>query len=248
MADDPIWRPLHAELDRWKRAGRVADLWWRDDDAVQPTAALDRLLDLASGRAIPALLAVIPAHAGEPLAARLASEPGIVVAVHGWAHENHAPDGAKKQELGPHRVADVVLDELSRAKAVIGRLFAERAAPVLVPPWNRIDGALLPSLPGIGLAALSVFGKAKPAPIPIVNTHVDIIDWHGGRGGKDQGALVQELASELRWRREAGSREALGLLTHHLVHDEIAWSFLDRLFEATAGSPACRWASMRDLI
>ena len=27
-------------------AGRVADLWLRDDDAVEPTAALDRLLDL----------------------------------------------------------------------------------------------------------------------------------------------------------------------------------------------------------
>ena len=77
-----------------------------------------------------------------------------------------------------------------------------------MPPWNRIDGALLPSLPEIGFAALSVFGKAKPAAIPVVNTHVDIIDWHGGRGGKDHGGLVQELAAELRWRREAGSREA----------------------------------------
>ena len=40
----------------------------------------------------------------------------------------------------------------------------------------------------------------------------------------------------------------LGVLTHHLVHDEIAWLFLEGLFEATAGNPACRWASIRDLI
>ena len=128
MADDPTWRPLSAELDRWKRAGRVAELWLRDDDAVQPTAALDRLLDLTARHAIPALLAVIPAHAGEPLAARLAPEPGIAVAVHGWAHENHAPDGEKKQELGPHRAGRFVLGELARAKAVIDRLFAGQAA------------------------------------------------------------------------------------------------------------------------
>jgi peptidoglycan/xylan/chitin deacetylase (PgdA/CDA1 family) len=247
MAEDPIWQPLYAELDRWKQAGRVADLWLRDDDAVQPTAALDRLLDLAGRHAIPALLAVIPAHAGEPLAARLALEPGIAVAVHGWAHENHAPDGEKKQELGPHRAAAIVLGELSRAKAGIDRLFAAQAAPVLVPPWNRIDGALLPSLRDIGFAALSVFGTAKPGALPIINTHVDIIDWHGGRGGKDHGGLVQELAGELRRRREAGSREAVGVLTHHLVHDETAWLFLERLFEATGEHPACRWASIRDL-
>ena len=191
MADDPTWRPLSAELDRWKRSGRVAELWLRDDDAVQPTAALDRLLDLTGRHAIPALLAVIPAHAGEPLAARLASAPGIAVAVHGWAHENHAPDGQKKQELGPHRAAAVVLGELARAKAVIDRLFAGKAVAVLVPPWNRIDGALLPSLGETGFAALSVFGMAKPAALPIVNTHIDIIDWHGGRGGKDHGGLVR---------------------------------------------------------
>jgi peptidoglycan/xylan/chitin deacetylase (PgdA/CDA1 family) len=248
MADDPTWRPLSAELDRWKRSGRVAEFWLRDDDAVQPTASLDGLLDLTGRHAIPALLAVIPAHAGEPLAARLASAPGIAVAVHGWAHENHAPDGEKKQELGPHRAAAIVLGELARAKAVIDRLFAGKAVAVLVPPWNRIDGALLPSLGETGFAALSVFGVAKPAALPIVNTHVDIIDWHGGRGGKDHGGLVLELAAELRRRREAGSREATGVLTHHLVHDETAWLFLERLFEATAGNPACRWASIRELI
>ena len=182
------------------------------------------------------------------VAARLASAPGIAVAVHGWAHENYAPDGEKKQELGPHRSAAVVLGELARAKAVIDRLFAGKAVAVLVPPWNRIDGALLPSLGETGFAALSVFGVAKPAALPIVNTHVDIIDWHGGRGGKDHGGLVLELAAELRRRREAGSREAVGVLTHHLAHDETAWLFLERLFEATAGNPACRWASIRELI
>ncbi len=97
---------------------------------------------------------------------------------------------------------------------------------------------LLPSLGEIGFAALSVFGKAKPAPIAVVNTHVDIIDWHGGRGGKDHGVLALELARELKWRREAGSREAIGVLTHHLVHDEIAWLFMERLLEVTAANPA----------
>jgi hypothetical protein len=30
-------------------------------------------------------------------------------------------------------------------------------------------------------------------------------------------------------------------LTHHLVHDDAGWRFLERLFEATATHPAVRW-------
>ena len=99
---DPVWQPLLSELARWTDAGRAADFWLRDDDAVEPTAALDRLLGLTGASAIPVTLAVIPAFTGEPLASRLAGEPHVTVGVHGWAHRNHASEGQKKQELGHH--------------------------------------------------------------------------------------------------------------------------------------------------
>jgi hypothetical protein len=63
------WCDLVDELDRWEEAGRVAQLWWRDDDAVAPTPALDRLLDVAAG--IPLSLAVIPAEMVRELATAL---------------------------------------------------------------------------------------------------------------------------------------------------------------------------------
>src|SRR5207245_5315358 len=58
------WSDLIDEFDRWEEAGRVATLWWRDDDAAGPSGRLDRLLSI-SGE-IPISLAVIPAdaHAG----------------------------------------------------------------------------------------------------------------------------------------------------------------------------------------
>src|SRR3712207_7045597 len=37
------------------------------------------------------------------------------------------------------------------------RFYGNRLVPMLVPPWNRIDPALLPDLPPLGLRALSVF-------------------------------------------------------------------------------------------
>ena len=56
-----VFRPLTDEFDRWADQGLTATLWWRDDDAIAPTPALDRLLDAAGP--VPLTLAVIPALA-----------------------------------------------------------------------------------------------------------------------------------------------------------------------------------------
>src|SRR5579859_3936699 len=95
------WADLDAELGIWQSAGRTADFWWRDDDAVVATPALDRLLALTEG--VPIALAVIPGQAGIGLAARLAGVPNVAVLQHGWQHVNHAPAEEKKSELGAHR-------------------------------------------------------------------------------------------------------------------------------------------------
>ena len=76
-----------------------ADFWLRDDDAVEPTVALDRLLGLTGEFAVPVTLAVIPAFTGEALARRLEAAPHAAVAVHGWSHKNHAPAGQKNRSL-----------------------------------------------------------------------------------------------------------------------------------------------------
>ena len=100
---------------------------------------------------------------------------------HGYAHTNHAPPGDKKIELGPHRPAMFVLGELGTGRLALERLFGSRVLPVLVPPWNRIAPALVPTLPEIGYRGLSAFGpRAAPRPGPgllQVNTHIDLIDW-----------------------------------------------------------------------
>jgi hypothetical protein len=247
MTPDEIWQPLAAELARWRQAGRVTDFWLRDDDAIEPTAALDRLLALTASHAVPVALAVIPAHTGAPLAERLVREGHVTVAVHGWSHGNHAPHGEKKQELGPQRPRETVLGELSQGRVRLERLHAGRFTPLLVPPWNRIDVDLLPHLAGIGYSALSVFGAPKPGPIRLLNSTVDIMDWRSGRGGRDHAALVAEIVAQLETAFR-GEGHPVGLLGHHLVHDKVAWAFLDRLFEVTAASGACRWRSLGELL
>lgn len=243
---DELEATIVGELDRWRQAGKVAQFWLRDDDAVEPTVALDRLLNISAAFSVPLTLAVIPAHTGVALVERLQPEPLCSVAVHGWSHRNHAGPDEKKQELGQHRPAADVLDELKRGFDQLAALYGEQFVPMLIPPWNRIDAALLPELAGRGYRALSVYGPEQPAALPLINTHVDVMDWHGTRGGRDPQTLAVEIVARLKHMFDHGG--AMGLLIHHLVHDQAVWDFMKALFAVTVDHPACRWTPVADIL
>ena len=243
------WAAIDEELAHWRDAGRKPTLWWRDDDAVDATPALDRLLTLQRTHDVPLALAVVPAGATQALATRLSHAPGIDLLQHGYAHSNHVPAGEKKSELGPERPAMLVLGELGTGWLALERLFGPSVLPVLVPPWNRIAPGLVPALPEIGFRGLSTFGirpRARLVPGWVqVNTHVDLIDWRTRRfAGVDVvlGALAQALASA-----RTGSDEPLGLLSHHLAMDEAAWDFLNSFWEKVGGTPGLRIAAANGL-
>jgi len=243
MTAHDIWAPLRAELDRWQVAGKTARFWLRDDDASEPTPALDKLIGLTADAGTPLTLAVIPAHAGAALAARLTDEAHVLVVLHGWSHTNYARYDEKKQELGAHRAPDVVLGELKDGISVLQRLFGSKFVLMLVPPWNRINGELLARLPALGLNVLSVYGPAMAAsPIRLLNTHVDIMNWHGERGGRPHDELVADIVAALQARFDDDA-EPIGILTHHLVHDATAWAFLSNLLTETNAHAAVTWKS-----
>jgi hypothetical protein len=250
------WADLERELDAWARAGQDATFWWRDDDAVTTTPALRHLLDLAAtaaGRPVPLALAVIPAQADGALAEALRAADRVVALQHGYAHTNHAVAGGKKAEFGIGRDSAVALHELQKGGQRLRELFGRHALPVFVPPWNRIDPALAGRLAELGIRGLSTYGPrpadAQEHGIAVVNTHVDIIDWHGGRRFLGIAGCLQLAIGHLAARRErrADPSEPTGLLTHHLVHDENAWSFLAAFLQHTSRHPAVRWADVRQL-
>ena len=76
------WRELEEELARWRDEGRLADFWWRDDDATSPSVALEHLLKLSSTSGVPLALAVIPLKAVPELFQGLEAS----VLVHGTDH------------------------------------------------------------------------------------------------------------------------------------------------------------------
>jgi hypothetical protein len=244
------WQALDDELARWRDAGRKVELWWRDDDAADTGAALDRLLELQRQTAVPLALAVVPARATQALAERLVTAPAVDVLQHGYAHANHALPPDKKSELGPHRPAMLVLGELGTGRMALERLFATRALPVLVPPWNRIAPGLVPALPEIGFAGLSTFAarrRAEPVKgLRQINTHVDLIDWKDRHKFVGQDATLAALVEALRQSRSA-TGEPVGLLSHHLAMDEGAWDFLRSFWGKAIKLPGVKLCSARDL-
>ena len=247
------WSDLANELDVWHDEGRTVSLWWRDDDAVAPNPALDRLAGLAHEHDVAVGLAVIPACAQPSLAPWL--EPvRAEVLQHGWAHRSHAAVGEKKSELGHHRAPGVMAAELAGGLVKLRELAGARCLPVLVPPWNRIDPVLIPALPRAGFRGLSVYGPrstARPAAgLMQTNCHVDVVNWRSGREfvGCDRGlaALVGHLAA--RRQRSVDPVEPTGLLTHHAVHEEATWTFIARFIELTRRHPAVRWLTPSEAI
>lgn len=244
------WADLDTELARWADAGHVATIWWRDDDVAAVTPALERLLLLRRTYEIGLGLAVIPAALRPDLRQRLHEESqDVAVLQHGYAHQNHAPPSEKKIELGLHRPLPIVIGELGTGLVALTQAFGVRFLPVMVPPWNRIAPRLVPVLPEIGLHGLSAFGMRTRA-VPVrglrqVNTHVDLIDWRGRRGFAGVEAALGMLAGHLGARRmsdpaAASADEPTGILSHHGVHDDEAWAFLDRLWNRLRTHPAVR--------
>lgn len=249
------WKPLHDELEHWQRAGRVADLWWRDDDAVADGPALRRLLDGALRHAAPLALAVIPAALTDSLAAALAGTAvqQVQVLQHGHSHANRQAPDQRKAEFGAGTDPCSALDEIRRGRAALAGAFGSRFLPVFVPPWNRLDAAIMTVLPGAGLRGVSTFKpRATAAPVAgltQVNCHVDIIDWRAGRRFAGTAACVAALSAHLRARRlgQQDGTECSGVLTHHLVHDDACWAFMAELLARVAAHPALRWRSAVEL-
>lgn len=242
------WTPLREELARWHDANAIARLWLRDDDAVCVTPALARLTGVCTAHAVPCLIAAVPGRTGEDLATFLTRQPLAEVAAHGWTHRNHAGAGPKA-EFPLDRPGQEILHDLRSARARISALFGASAVPIYVPPWNRIAPEVARLLPSAGFSAVSAIGRTGDAGAGPrrINVHLDIIDWRGSRGGRDQDLLIAELAGHLAWSRQNG-QPAIGVLTHHLDHDEVAWQFLEELFAETRAHATVRWVRASEIL
>ncbi|TYC67151.1 polysaccharide deacetylase family protein [Stappia sp. BW2] len=239
---------LTDHLDWFAERGRKVRFWWRDDDAVEPTPALERMLSLADSHNVDLAFAVIPKMATRALAERLAGEPHALVLQHGWQHKNFQRKdlGEKAAELGSRRDPDELMAELKSGHDRLQELFGEKFVKAMVPPWNRIDPEISRRLPGLGLPGLSTFTWHNFPRAHQLQSHIDILKW------KKQVRFIGWESARLRFdlqltRRRNTGTEPVGLLTHHLVHDDGCFEFLDVFLEIAAHHEGAEWPEVKSL-
>ncbi|MEL7526984.1 MAG: polysaccharide deacetylase family protein [Pseudomonadota bacterium] len=235
-------------LDWFAERGRKVSFWWRDDDAIEPSPALDRMLALANEHDVDLALAVIPKDATGALARRLADEPGAFVLQHGWQHKNFQlkEKGEKAAELGSRRDPDELIDQLKAGKARLETLFGDRFIPAIVPPWNRIAPEISRRLPGIGLPGLSTFTFHNFPRDHQIQSHIDILKWK--KPVRFIGWESARLRFDLQLTRRRNTRsEPVGLLSHHLAHDEASFEFLEKFLSIAAHHEGAEWPRVKDL-
>lgn len=241
------WTDLAEMLRRFADLPQGLPIWWRDDDAQDVTPQLDRLMTMAQQFDVPVHLAVVPQGVRSDLGELASRNHDILLpVVHGLAHRNHEPEGRKKAEFGDGRPLKAISDDLGAAILALAPM-GDTVHPMFVPPWNRIGTAAVSALAAGGFTTLSTYGPRRAlyaAPgVEQVNTHIDPIDWHGTRSVLDTEVLLARLLANLQDRLDGTTdgTEPLGLLTHHLVHDDPIWAFTERLMETLCTGPVSRW-------
>lgn len=237
-------------LENRANVNKPISFWWRDDDAFQPSKNLDRLIELSDRRKVPFALAVIPKNADESLARKLQNKPNISVLLHGYSHRNHAGDSEKERasEFGDNRPVKDCLHDLNLGFKKLNSLFGKQTLPVLAPPWNRIGIDCLNRIGEVGLRGYSRFGELTPIANDShhADVHWDPIEW--GEVPKFCGAnkAWNKLVDEVK-RRNGIVNAPIGLMTHHLVHDEGVWKFMDDLLELLTSHPGAAFPTIKEI-
>ena len=254
------WKDVRHELDRWASHGLQARFWVRDDDACEESAPLKRLHEFATRYDITIGLAIIPSKVHPNLPKFLTDEGRRFHPMcHGWQHINHAPAGRKWSEFSDGRPAAAAISDAQSAFNAFRKYFAGCDA-VFVPPFCQISSAVIKALPAIGFAGVSAGPRwverklsnlpsltirvptirtLLRSPIPRLDVHIDPIDWRR-RTAHTAEATADAVVRSLRLRRMGflASDAPVGLVTHHLVHDERIWAACNEALDVLRNHPA----------
>jgi hypothetical protein len=239
----------------------------RDDDACEVTPQLDRLAAIARRRDLKIGLAVIPSKLTDALVSYLDADGTCFLPMcHGWSHTNYG-SAEKPGEFGPDRPLAATRADCERALERFVTRFRQHPA-IFVPPFGCITKDMEAILGDVGFAGLSngpslnlarlarlhvKFEALPPNPIwPLraraLDVHVDPINWRRKTAHAPE-HIAAQLLGELRLRRKGyiPSSNPIGLLTHHLVHDEAIWSVCDELLDVLQSEPAAAFADLSEL-
>jgi peptidoglycan/xylan/chitin deacetylase (PgdA/CDA1 family) len=231
--------PVAAALDS---APAAVPVFFRDDDAGWRDDRLMRLLDVVAPRGVPVDVAAIPVEVGVWLAAELRgrAEGGLVgVHQHGYAHENHEPEG-RRCEFGPSRSRGDQRHDIAAGRELLEAMLGPALQPWFTPPWNRCTAQTGEVLLELGFTALSRDRTAGRLGLPgLAELPIDV-DWFATRRGRPLGrdAVGAQLAAVV----QTGG--PVGLMLHHAEMDDAEMLAFSGLIDLVASHPHVRCRAM----
>ncbi|MBO0724709.1 MAG: hypothetical protein J2P52_03835 [Blastocatellia bacterium] len=229
---------LHSLKSALARQTAPARIFFRDDDVDEDEAPLRRLLRFFLERNTPVNLGVIPgrltAACAELLARSLGGAPALLeLNQHGWRHDNHEREG-RKCEFGASRTYAEQLADITQGRARMNEAFGPTWFPVFIPPWNRCTEETRRAIDHLGFRALSAKQGRSVATgyrFEEISITLDLYRWNGGARLKAPEEIIDELIVQL------SRRQTIGVVLHHKVMDEQAFSFLGSLLDTLAAHP-----------
>lgn len=222
--------------------------YFRADDIGAPGKRLSRLLDLFLDRQTPLCLAVVPSwltrQRWDIFRKTDQKAPELWCwHQHGWRHFTHEIQG-KKQEFGPARTVDAILQDVVRGRDKLELLMKDRFTPVFTPPWNRCDGRTLAVLKNSGFKAVSRNSQSMPrAPkgLPDFAVNVDLHTRKDATPEEGRKALLKELSNAI-------SSGTCGIMIHHQRMNETAFEFLKILLDVLTQNSRFLLVHFKDML
>jgi hypothetical protein len=236
---DPARRALDA-------ASGPVTVFFRDDDGGWANERLVTLIDRFATYGVPLDVGAIPAAVTPALAATLRRYAGVTdlgIHQHGFAHENHEPDG-RPSEFGPARGPDEQFADIEAGQLRLRELFPGAIDPLFTPPWNRCTSETATCLVALGFAAVSRDDSASSFARPDLAEVVVNVDWFGRRRGVplSRREIGERLASAI------DATAPVGVMLHHARMDGGELHELDELLRLLATHPKVRNVRMARLL
>ncbi|HEV2914252.1 MAG TPA: DUF2334 domain-containing protein [Pyrinomonadaceae bacterium] len=239
---DELWQALD-------RAPHPVAFFFRDDDAGWRDDRLLELLDLFARHSMPIDVAAIPIALNPELVAelraRIESEPDrMAIHQHGFAHQNHEPEGRRKCEFGVAREAALQQGDIEAGKRRLYDLFGPHVSPIFTPPWNRCTATTGKCLLESGFRILSRDATAKPLNLDGLFELPVTVDWFARREGVRLG--LNELGAAM-----AGAVNAcapVGVMFHHALMDKGERRRASKMLALLASHPKAQCYLMDQLI
>lgn len=235
------------ELAAWAQDGHTLSLWWRDDDARGPTPRLDRLLAISERNKVPVALAVVPSVENRELAKRIKGFRGVTVVQHGIDHVNRAT--ANERRAREMATAWGAQNIAARIEATRELRRMPNWVPLFVPPWDHAHACLDTALRTTGFMGRSGGGVLQSEGLVTIDAHLEVLRWKGGARFRGEGRFMHRLVRLCCERRRARQwTKPIGIVTHHLQHDEASWKFLERFVPWARCNSAIVWRSLPELL